>query len=207
MNNTKQKKGFTLIELLVVIAIIAVLAVVVVLTLNPAELLRQSRDSQRVSDLGTLKSAMGLYLVDAASPNIASTSYGYTSCYISNIQTTGNGTSTARCGVFNASNTYTTNVSTTSALYRNTNGLGWLPVNLSQLSYGTPLSALPVDPVNNGSYYYAYAATTTSGVFYEINAFMESKKYAASGTSDVVSTDGGDNNQAYEVGNFPKLNL
>ena len=47
------KKGFTLIELLIVIAIIAILAVVVVLVLNPAELLRQSRDSQRLSDIST----------------------------------------------------------------------------------------------------------------------------------------------------------
>jgi prepilin-type N-terminal cleavage/methylation domain-containing protein len=37
--------GFTLIELLVVIAILAIIAVVVILTLNPAELLRQSRDA------------------------------------------------------------------------------------------------------------------------------------------------------------------
>src|ERR1700690_1366993 len=39
---TSSHKAFTLIELLVVIAIIAILAVVVILTLNPAELLRQS---------------------------------------------------------------------------------------------------------------------------------------------------------------------
>jgi hypothetical protein len=36
---------------------------------------------------------------------------------------------------------------------------------------------------------------------------MESKKYNASGTNDVVSTDGGDNNKTYEVGNQPGLNL
>ena len=58
MKNNK-KKGFTLIEFLVVIAIIAILAVVVVLTLNPAELLRQARDSNRVSDFATFKSAIG----------------------------------------------------------------------------------------------------------------------------------------------------
>src|SRR3989338_2108717 len=51
----KNSKGFTLIELLVVIAIIAVLAVAVILTLNPAELLKQARDSTRVSDMSTLK--------------------------------------------------------------------------------------------------------------------------------------------------------
>jgi prepilin-type N-terminal cleavage/methylation domain-containing protein len=54
-------KGFTLIELLVVLAIIAVLAVVVVLVLNPAELLRQSRDSQRLSDMSTLDDAINFY--------------------------------------------------------------------------------------------------------------------------------------------------
>src|SRR5271163_765603 len=64
--NNKFRKGFTLIELLVVIAIIAILAVVVILTLNPAELLRQARDSNRESDFATLKSAIGLYSADVS---------------------------------------------------------------------------------------------------------------------------------------------
>src|SRR5271154_4705198 len=66
MKNSKNRSGFTLIELLVVIAIIAILAVVVILTLNPAELLRQARDSNRVSDFATLKSSIGLYAADVA---------------------------------------------------------------------------------------------------------------------------------------------
>jgi prepilin-type N-terminal cleavage/methylation domain-containing protein len=202
----KQKKGFTLIELLVVIGIIAVLAVAVILTLNPTELLRQSHDAQRISDLSTLKSAIGLYLVDTAYPSLASSSFGYNACYLSTISGVANGTTTAKCGVF--ANTYASgDASTTSAFYRSANSTGWLPVNLAQLSYGTPLSALPVDPVNSPNYYYSYAATTTGGYYYEIDAFMESKKYGASGTNDVVSTDGGDNPHAYEVGNFPGLNL
>ena len=64
MRNHKKQKGFTLIELLIVIAIIAILAVVVVLTLNPAELLRQARDSNRISDFATIKSALSLYAED-----------------------------------------------------------------------------------------------------------------------------------------------
>ncbi len=45
--------AFTLVELLVVIAIIAILAVEVTLTLNPAQLLAQSRDATRISDMAT----------------------------------------------------------------------------------------------------------------------------------------------------------
>jgi len=202
MKNHKKKKGFTLIELLVVIAIIAILAVVVVLTLNPAELLRQARDSQRVSDLGTLKSAISLYLVDTAIPNLASTSAGYTSCYLSTVSAKG----TSTCGIFQK--TYAGGaMSTTALLYRNNNALGWLPVNFSQITYGSPLSSLPVDPANTASYYYAYAATTTGGYYFQVNTFMESKKYNASGTNDVVSTDGGPNNQVFESGSQPGLTL
>jgi prepilin-type N-terminal cleavage/methylation domain-containing protein len=203
-NDTSARDAFTLIELLIVIAIIAILSIVVVLTINPAEMLRQSRDSSRISDLSTLRSALSLYLVDTANPNLASSSSGYGSCYLSTIA--GQGTSTANCGVF--VNTYAKDVSTTVTLYRKNDSTGWLPVNFSQITIGTPLSSLPVDPTNNASYYYSYAATTTNGAYYfEINAFMESKKYGAGGSNDVVTTDGGDNSTTYEIGNKPGLNL
>ncbi len=190
------RKGFTLIELLVVIAIIAILAVVVILTLNPAELLRQSRDSQRISDISTLKNAIGYYMTDTTSPNLASSSFGYGACYLSTLS--GKGTVSSSCGVFVS--TYSTDVSTTNALYRLNNSQGWLPVNFSQITFGSPISSLPVDPTNNASYYYAYAATTTGGNLYEIDAFIESKKFNTSGTNDVVSTDGGDNTSTLEGG-------
>ena len=202
-----KNRGFTLIELLVVIGIIAILAVVVVLVLNPAELLRQSRDSQRISDLSTLKSAVGLYLVDSTSPSIASSSFGYSACYVSTLSGMTGGATTTNCGIFTRTY-YSAVASGTAALYRKNNAQGWLPVNFSQITYGSPLSVLPVDPMNNGSNYYAYAATTTvSSYTFEIDAFMESKKYNASGTNDVVSTDGGDNNQVFEMGTQPGLNL
>src|ERR1700679_2456531 len=76
--NKKTKKGFTLIELLVVIAIIAILSVVVILTLNPAELLRQSRDSNRISDLSVTKSAISFYLASVSTPSIGTS----TVCYV-----------------------------------------------------------------------------------------------------------------------------
>lgn len=58
------EKGFTLIELLVVVAIIAILALIVLLALNPVEMARRSRDSRRLSDLGTLRRAIDLSLAD-----------------------------------------------------------------------------------------------------------------------------------------------
>ena len=70
--------AFTLIELLIVIAVIAVLSVVVVLALNPAELLRQSRDANRLSDMASLSSAVSLYLEDSGGTGaigLSSTSY------------------------------------------------------------------------------------------------------------------------------------
>src|SRR3989338_277276 len=90
------KKGFTLIELLVVIAILAVLATAVVIILNPAELLKQGRDSTRLSDLAALQSSIALYLSDVTSPDldttltVCSTGTGVAS---TNVLCTGAGTS------------------------------------------------------------------------------------------------------------------
>lgn len=58
------QKGFTLIELLVVVVIIAILALIVLLAINPVEMARRSRDSRRLSDLGTLRRAIDLSLAD-----------------------------------------------------------------------------------------------------------------------------------------------
>jgi prepilin-type N-terminal cleavage/methylation domain-containing protein len=201
--STPRREGFTLIELLVVIAIIAILSIVVVLTINPAEMIRQSRDSQRVADLSTLRSALSLYLVDSTNPNLASSTLGYGGCYLS--ATGNNGTTSPKCGVF--ANTYT-NVTTTIALYRKNDSTGWIPVQFSQITLGNPLSSLPVDPVNSLSYYYAYAASSTGGTYYfELNAFMESKKYGQGGSNDMTTNDGGDNPAVLEVGSKPGLNL
>lgn len=61
---SSQKKGFTLIELLVVIAILAALAVTVFVALNPAQRLKDSRDTRRVSDVDTILTAIHAYIVD-----------------------------------------------------------------------------------------------------------------------------------------------
>jgi type II secretory pathway pseudopilin PulG len=62
--NSRGDASFTLIELVIVLGILAVLAVVVIIVLNPSEFLKQSRDSNRLSDLQTLNSAIGHYQAD-----------------------------------------------------------------------------------------------------------------------------------------------
>lgn len=194
----KEQKGFTLIELLVVIGIIAILAVVVILTINPAELLRQARDSTRISDLATLKAAISLYLADVTTPHIASNSDSYTDCWVSDT------TVGASCGVFASGQTGMA-ASASASSSKAVNGNGWLPVNFTSMSAGSPIGTLPLDPINNSTYYYAYAAS--SSLTFEIDAKMESTRYKSGGSGDVESTDGGDKSTEYEVGTAPGLAL
>lgn len=203
------KKGFTLIELLVVIAIIAILAVVVILTLNPAELLRQSRDSSRISDLSTLKSALGVYAEDQSSASTFSLGTS-TTCYNSSLATTTTFFTPTTAGVWGSTTTcaawFASAASVGTTTGRSVNGTGWLPVNFSNISAGSPISSLPVDPVNTdgtgaskaaGAFFYGYI---TNGTTYKISAFMESAKYSTLGGNDVETGDGGNNPYVYEQG-------
>jgi len=157
-----------------------------------------------------MKTAISLYLADVRSPNLASSSASYAGCYISAYQgeIVFPGTYTG-CGGYlkgGAGGTVmTSNISSTQQTFRKVDSTGWLPVNFSQMSAGTPFGNLPVDPVvNNAAYYYAYAATSTNT--FEIDASMESQKYASS-SANVVVNDGGDNGSVYEVGTATGLAL
>lgn len=190
------RKGFTLIELLIVIALLAVLSVAVVLVINPAELLRQARDSTRISDLAAVNSAISLYLSDVADPQLGGPNDTLGACSVLTERCT------AGTAGRNSGGTCSTNVTTT------VNGLGWVGANLSAISYGAPISRLPLDPVSpqgstncgtgNQSCFYSFICNGTN---YELNAAMESTKFRNGGPSNVESTDGGSNNDVYEVGN------
>jgi prepilin-type N-terminal cleavage/methylation domain-containing protein len=164
--------GFTLIELLVVIAIIAILSVVVILTLNPSELLKQSRDANRVSDLATMNTALGIYAAQSGS------SFGSSSVvYVSIPDPTATSTAGDQCQglglpALSASSSYFCAASSTA---RANNGQGWLPVNFSSLSGGSPLGSLPIDPTNatSSNNFYTY---TTNGSQYIVTGIPESQK-------------------------------
>ena len=61
------------------------------------------------------------------------------------------------------------------ASHRNIDGTGWIPVNFTTMSQGSPLSHLPIDPTNtavSGNYY-----TYVVGAGWELNTIFESNKY------------------------------
>ncbi len=180
--NFSQKNlvGFTLLELLIVIGILAILSTTMIMVINPAEMLRRARDSQRISDLNTLKSAIALYLTDVSNPNIGTPTYSYTH------MTTG----TVNC--------YTTSSATTSQAIT---GTGWIPIKFSDISAGSPIEKEPIDPnpSNTSPNYYYYTYLVGSGSGFKLMANMESNYYTT-GTNNVEGTDGGKWTQLYEVG-------
>ncbi len=151
------KKGFTLIELVIVIGILAILAAAVVLVLNPAQLLAQARDSQRLSDLGSVKSAIALYLATAATTSIPVGPY---SSYDTNCPW-----GLTRCTPIAAANV------------AKVNGSGWVPIVLDNTSGGSPLGALPLDPLNNSTTsQYCFKGNSVNKTF-KLTGAIESTKY------------------------------
>lgn len=165
------QRGFTLIELLVVIAVVAVLSVAVVVTLNPTELLKQARDSTRISDLVAINKALGIMQAQSGTVAFGDTDTAYISIPDSD----------AGCANLGLGSGYTC---AAAAAVQGTAGSGWIPVNFSLLGSETPLSVLPLDPVNS----------TTSGTYYlyqvgangmwKLSATLESVKFAAQAAND-----------------------
>jgi len=179
-------RAFTLLELLIVIGVLAILTAVVILVLNPTEMLQKSRDSRRLSELADLNRALQIASVQGIF-NFGSQYTVYISIPDPNANPTstcsGLGLPTLPLGppVWSYQCSSPTN-------YRKVNSTGWVPVNFSSISIGSPLATLPVDPINTvaGGLYYTY--TRGSWV---LTAPLESPayqiKYATpSGTSTSV---------------------
>lgn len=185
------RRAFTLIELLVVIAIIAVLAVIVVLVLNPAQLLQQSRDANRLSDIATMNNAANIYNTDqigASSFSLGSSSVTYVSIP-DPTATSSAGTNCSGLGGNFATGT-TFFHCPASSTYRNVNGTGWIPINFTNISSGAPLGALPMDPINSTATndYYTYQ---TNGSTYKVVGIPEANKNVmAMGQNPLILTAG-----------------
>jgi len=202
ISSTISKRGFTLLELIIVIAILAILAVIITLALNPAELLARSRDSQRLSDLDVLETALGLYAAETNTSDPDGPSFTNSCAYEAD----------PRLFVSVPSDNGEVNPSdpqawagwtwerTTQANVAHVNGSGWVPLDLTSISGGSAITTLPVDPVNrfDQNLYYLYVCRRNGQ--YELQADLESQRFSQGGDDDKESKDGGDAATLFEGG-------
>jgi len=183
-------QSFTLIEMLITIAIIAVLMTVTVVAINPNEMTKKARDTQRLTDMSNLQMIMEL----ARSEGMLNSSYcDGTKIYASLPSETLLSNSNLPSGVSWAQ------VSRDNI--RNADGTGWLPFNFKNL-VGLQVTVLPVDPKNslNDSLYYTFYCNPQRQ--YIFTAYPESKTFGPKGGKDSKTiADGGPDPYVYEVGN------
>jgi type II secretory pathway pseudopilin PulG len=182
--------SFTLVELLVVIGILAILTAAIVIILNPAELLKQGRDSKRTTDLAAVNNALKLLITQAPEISLGAASTVYVS--IPDATLTGSNTSACASLGLPALPAGWQYRCVSSDNLTKTDGSGWIPVNFA--NGASQLPALPTDPQNtvSGSSYYTYSA---KGSQWELTSSLESRKYW-----DKAGKDGGYFAQVYEAG-------
>jgi prepilin-type N-terminal cleavage/methylation domain-containing protein len=201
---SKQNKGFTLLELLIVVAIIAILALIVIIVLDPAETLKKSRDAQRLADMTTLKTAIGVYTTTTStSPILMETISTTPKNFLckgtdtdDNNYDGGNdkiwyslpydlnaGVTTITDSTLDGGGPLARQVSQSNNA--RADGNGWLPVPLNSITGGSPISNLPVDPINSienlsavadTDFVYRYSCSQKS-LRYEIDSQLESTSF------------------------------
>ncbi len=126
------ERAFTLVELLIVIAILAILAAAVVVVLNPAEMMMQARDAERISSVKSIKDSIDIAIVD--NPSLSLGNSFVVSVSLPDISPT--------CANLTGLPVLPTGWNyrcVTATNLRNTDGTGWIPVNLNVIKGGSPI--------------------------------------------------------------------
>ena len=160
--SSNSKQSFTLVELMIVIAILAILSAIVIFALNPSRLFDNFRDTRRVSDINTLSKAINFI----ETWNTNGISYGSTTTVYISLPDTSSTCSTYSLPTLPTGYTYSCK---TTANYRKVDGTGWIPIDFSINTNNSYLSVLPIDPVNDTTYFYTYY----SGGSYEVTALLK----------------------------------
>jgi len=151
----RSQKGFTLVELLVVIAIIAILAGVLLVVINPASMLRKSRDSKRLQDIEALVNAINL--ATTQSEMVLTATAGCATC---------------------------TSATGTRAL-DGSNGWVKFTIPATKRGLAAFVPTLPADPINAAqggvNYWFTYASDATN---FEVTAVLEDPDNAAKMAND-----------------------
>lgn len=180
--NNHCRQGFSLIEILLVIIIISFLSGIFLFFFNYNEINRLNRDLRRLNDLSILK-----FVIDNL--NLDTSEDLENNIYISLPDVT------SSCASFSLNTIYSPFVykcQATSNL-RRIDGFGWLPLNM-QSQFVVNINSLPVDPLNNEQYFYAFQI---KGKKYKLSARLESRFKGAE-----MLYDGGGNLTLYEVGSW-----
>ncbi len=215
-------KGFTLLETLIVIAVVAVISAVLIFVLNPAESLRKTRDAQRISDLKTFTKALAFLITTKSNIQGTDLCVGDSfkpRLYISfpkgkhGVEINEGACPTPDPPPGSPLSSFASNWHQALAgdLYKIT-GKGWIPVDFTAISGGSPISHIPVDPVNSinvpkdevgedcpddDDLFYRYTCFQTN-LTWEFDARLESKEFSV--IDPKALEDGGTNDVRYEVG-------
>ncbi|GIW66842.1 MAG: hypothetical protein KatS3mg095_0740 [Candidatus Parcubacteria bacterium] len=191
------KKGFTLLELIATLSVLGIISTIVINLIKPIDIIKCSRDTQRINDLNSLNSAISYYLSEITNPDLDGpyfTNSGFdessSSLFVS-VPKSKESTSTSL--FYENKNWLIIQPSSTNFSYL-INGQGWLPINFLDLQQRA-INILPVDPINtfNKNYFYSYAFKR-SAKSYELNAKFECPKFI-----QLAKSDGGDSD-LFEVG-------